>query len=108
MFSMGKKLRASGDKSEEEIKKILADERNKLFSDLRNKEDVDLKNSHQAALAKQKHMDKLKSALKIRNDFQDGAAFDIELQERKRKERLEEKERLKKEEKKARKQAKKD
>ena len=48
-------------------------------------------------------MDDLKSALKISNDFQDGAAFDIELQERKRQEKLAEKERLKKEEKKRKK-----
>ena len=45
-------------------------------------------------------MDDLKKALKIRDDFVSGAAFDIELQERKRQDKLAEKERLKKEEKK--------
>ena len=39
-------------------------------------------------MAKQKHMDKLKDALKISDSFQAGAAFDLELQERKREERL--------------------
>ena len=40
---------------------------------------MDLKDKHQAALAKLKHMDKLKSALKIRDDLEEGACFDMEL-----------------------------
>ena len=78
LFSIGKKLRADGGKSEEEIKKILADERAKMFANLENEGAVDLKNAHEAALAKQHHMEKLKSALKIRPDFEAGAAFDFE------------------------------
>ena len=42
---------------------------------------INFKNSHEAALAKQKHMEKLKSAMKIRDDFESGAAFDQELQD---------------------------
>ena len=78
LFSIGKKLRADGAKSEEEIKKVLADERAKMFANLENEGAVDLKNAHEAALAKQHHMEKLKSALKIRPDFEAGAAFDFE------------------------------
>ena len=64
---------------------------------------MDLKDKHQAALAKLKHMDKLKSALKIRDDLEEGACFDMELQERRREERLAEKDRKRKELKRARK-----
>ena len=76
---MGKKLREAGGKSEEEIQSILKEERSKLFSDLKNEGAVNLKNAHEAALAKQHHMEKLKGALKISNDFEAGAAFDFEL-----------------------------
>ena len=57
-------------------------------------------------MAKLNHMDKLKSALRIKEDNQDGACFDMELQERKREERLAEKDRKRKEQKRARKEAK--
>lgn len=40
---------------------------------------IDTKESHQAALAKQKHMEKLKDALKISEKHEFGAAFDLEL-----------------------------
>ena len=50
-----------------------------MFDDLKNSDKMDLKNAHEAALAKQHHMDKLKSAMKIGDDFESGAAFDFEL-----------------------------
>jgi hypothetical protein len=56
-------------------------------------------------LAKEKHMEKLKSALGIKENHEFGAAFDLELQENKRLERLSEKERVRKEKKKAKKEA---
>jgi hypothetical protein len=37
------------------------------------------KETHQAALAKEKHMNKLKSALRISDDYKPGEAFDMEL-----------------------------
>ena len=40
---------------------------------------MDLRNKHQAAQAKQNHMESLKKALKISKDFESGAAFDLEL-----------------------------
>ena len=49
-----------------------------MFENLKNEGAVDLKNAHEAALAKQNHMEKLKHALKIRPDFEAGAAFDFE------------------------------
>ena len=52
-------------------------------------------------------MDSLASALKIRKDkFEEGAAFDMELQERKREQKLAEKDQRRKEEKRRRKEAK--
>ena len=42
-------------------------------------------------------MKRLKEAMNIGRDYEFGAAFDLELQERKRLEKLEEKERIKKE-----------
>ena len=101
-------MRAAGEKTEEEIQAILKDERSKLFDNLKNEGAVNLKNAHEAALAKQKHMEKLKGALKISNDFESGAAFDFELQEQKRLDRLAEKDKRRKEEKQRQKQAKKE
>ena len=57
-------------------------------------------------MAKIKQMDKLKSALRIRDDLEEGACFDMELQERKREERLAEKDRKRKDQKRVRKEAK--
>ena len=51
-------------------------------------------------------MGQLKSALKISNDFKEGAAFDLELQERKREERLAKKDLERKEKKRERKETK--
>ena len=67
---------------------------------------MDLRDKHQAAMAKLQHMEKLKNALRIRDDLEEGACFDMELQERKREERLAEKDRKRKEQKRARKEAK--
>jgi len=67
---------------------------------------MDLRDQHQAAMAKLKQMDKLKSALNIRDDLEEGACFDMELQERKREVRLAEKDRKRKDQKRVRKEAK--
>jgi len=58
---------------------------------------VDLRDKHQAAQAKQSQMNQLKKALRIKDDTGDGACFDMELQERKREERLAEKDKKRKE-----------
>ena len=68
---------------------------------------INAKESHQAAYAKELHMQKLKDALRIDSRHEFGAAFDLELQEKKRLDRLAEGERVRKEKKKARKEAKK-
>ena len=81
LFTMGKKLREEGKLSEEDIKEKLRQERQRMHDDLKNEGAINFKNSHEAALAKQKHMEKLKSAMKIRDDFESGAAFDQELQD---------------------------
>ena len=52
LFSMGKKLREAGTKSEDEIHAMLKEERTKMHKDLNNEGKVDLKNQHEAALAK--------------------------------------------------------
>ena len=65
-----------------------------------------MRDKHQAAMAKQKHMDRLKDALKISDEFKAGAAFDLELQERKREERLARKDLERKERKRQRKEEK--
>ena len=52
-------------------------------------------------------MDTLKSALKISNSFKEGEAFDLELQERRREEKLAEKDQKRKEKKREKKEAKK-
>jgi hypothetical protein len=68
---------------------------------------INAKESHQAAFAKELHMQKLKDALRIDSRHEFGAAFDLELQEKKRLDRLAESERIRKEKKKAKKEAKK-
>jgi hypothetical protein len=66
---------------------------------------INAKESHQAALAKERHMQKLKDALKISDKHEFGAAFDLELQEQKRLQKLAEREKLRKEKKRAKKEA---
>ena len=56
---------------------------------------------HEQALAKENQMKKLKEAMNIGKSYEFGAAFDVELQERKRLDKLAERETLKKEEKRA-------
>jgi len=51
-------------------------------------------------------MDTLKSALHISDNFEEGAAFDLELQERKREQKLAQKDLKRKEQKRLRKEAK--
>lgn len=64
------------------------------------------KDQHLAALARQRHIEKLKDALNISKSFEGGAAFDFELQEKKRLEKIAERDQKRKEEKRARKEAK--
>ena len=67
---------------------------------------INAKESHQAALAKERHMQKLKEALRIDDSkYTFGAAFDLELQEQKRLDKLAESEKIRKERKKAKKEA---
>ena len=106
VFTFTKKLRAEKpDLPESEVEKAAAEERLRLRSALENQVKTDLRNAHQAALAKQEQMAKLKGALKITQEQELGAAFDLELQERRRLERLAEKDRRRKEEKRAKKEA---
>ena len=67
---------------------------------------INAKESHQAALAKERHMQKLKDALRIDDSkYAFGAAFDLELQEQRRLDKLAESEKIRKERKKAKKEA---
>mmetsp|Transcript_24852 Transcript_24852/g.24338 ORF Transcript_24852/g.24338 Transcript_24852/m.24338 type:complete len:139 (+) Transcript_24852:157-573(+) len=107
LFKLGKELREKGGKTEEEIEEAIKNARVHMLDKLKNAPTlIDSKESHQAALAKEKHMEKLKSALNISEKHEFGAAFDVELQETKRLERIAEKDRMKKEQKKAQKEAK--
>ena len=58
-------------------------------------------------MAKHREIEALGNALKISKDFEGGAAFDFELQERKREQKLAEKDQRRKEKKRERKEAKK-
>ena len=58
----------------------MEDARNHLLQKLQQAPTlINAKESHQAALAKEKHMEKLKSALGISEKHEFGAAFDLEL-----------------------------
>ena len=93
--------------SEEEIQASLQRAREHLQILMREAPTlINAKESHQAALAKEKHMQKLKDALRIDEKHEFGAAFDLDLQERKRLEKLAESEKIRKEKKKAKKEAK--
>ncbi len=79
-------------KSEGEIEAEIKRERSKKLEQLKAQSQVmDLKDKHQAAFAKHQEIDKLGRALNIGKDFEGGAAFDFELQERKREQKLAEK-----------------
>ena len=107
LFKLEKELRSKNTMTDDEIKEALSEAREHLLSKLRQAPTlINTKESHQAALAKEKHMEKLKSALGISDKHEFGAAFDLELQENKRLEKLAELDRIKKEKKKAKKEAK--
>ena len=80
LFKLAKELRQKEGMSEEDIENSVNTARVHLLEKLKTAPTmVNVKESHQAALAKEKHMDKLKNALGIREDFEFGAAFDLEL-----------------------------
>lgn len=58
-------------------------------------------NMHEQAQAKENQMTKLKEAMGIGKNYEFGAAFDLELQERRRLDKLAEKDMRKKDEKRA-------
>lgn len=61
---------------------------------------------HEQAQAKERQMHNLKEAMQIGKSYEFGAAFDLELQEKKRLDKLKEKERVEKEAKRAKREAK--
>ena len=66
--------------TEDEIQEILLNSRKVLTEKLKAAPTIiDAKESHQAALAKEKQMEKLKSALKVGETHEFGAAFDVDL-----------------------------
>ena len=108
LFTMAKQFRKDGSLSDEQVQARIAKERARLLDQLKSSSNsnMDLKDQHQAALVKQRQMDTLKSALRISENFEEGAAFDLELQERKREQKLAEKDLKRKEQKRLRKEAK--
>lgn len=77
---MEKELIAQGDMGDVEIAASLKKAREHMLEKMRDAPTlIDTKESHQAALAKEKHMEKLKSALRISDKHEFGAAFDLEL-----------------------------
>ena len=109
LFKLERELRASEPKmSEAEVQASLQRAREHMTAKLKEAPTlINAKESHQAALAKERHMEKLKDALKISDKHEFGAAFDLELQEQKRLARLAESERIRKEKKKAKKEVRK-
>ena len=94
--------------TEEEVQASLQRPREHLQEKLKEAPTmINAKESHQAAFAKELHMEKLRDALRIDSRHEFGAAFDLELQEKKRLDRLAESESVRKEKKKAKKEAKK-
>ena len=66
--------------TDDEIKKSLSEAREHMLEKLKQAPTlINAKESHQAALAKEKHMEKLKNALGISEKHECGAAFDLEL-----------------------------
>ena len=106
LFTLSKRLKLEG-KSEDEVSNAVAAQRQRLTADIGKTEaSVSDKDQHMAALARQKHIEKLKDALKIGKNFEGGVAFDFELQERKRMAGIAERDQKRKEEKRMRKEAK--
>jgi hypothetical protein len=92
--------------TEEEVQASLQRAREHLQQKLKEAPTmINAKESHQAAFAKELHMQKLKDALRIDSRHEFGAAFDLELQEKKRLDKLKEKERVEKEAKRAKREA---
>ena len=108
VYKLEKELRAKDGMTEEEVQASLQRAREHLQQKLKEAPTmINAKESHQAAFAKELHMQKLKNALRIDSRHEFGAAFDLELQEKKRLDRLAESERVRKDKKKAKKEAKK-
>jgi len=92
--------------NEAEIHILVNKKREDLYSNLNNlSHNSDAVNSHAKSKLKDAQMEKIKDALNIRQDYEHGTAFDVELQEEKKQKRLleikEEKRRQKNEMKKA-------
>ena len=87
-------MRAEKKLSEEEVQAAVTRARAALTDKLREAPTLlnPGESQHQAALAKEKHMIKLREALKISDGHEFGAAFDLEAQEQKRLAKLADKE----------------
>ena len=112
LYKLEKELRAPkadgtpSTMSEQDIQESLRRAREHMLEKIRDAPTmINAKESHQAALAKERHMLRLKDALRIDDKHEFGAAFDLDLQETKRLARLAESEKQRKEHKKAKKEA---
>jgi len=76
----------------DEIEKSVAIKREELYADIKSLVNFDSSNdTHSQSKLKDEQMEKIKSALNIRNDYEHGTAFDSDLQEEKKQQRLVEK-----------------
>ena len=102
LFEYAEILRAQKKLSEKEITAAINKKRMELQQNIKKNEsaDADTNETHQKSMLKDQQMEKIKSALGVKNEYVPGTAFDLEIQEQKKQERLhrikEEKKRRKK------------
>ena len=83
LYDLSLKLRESK-LSEKEIEEKINQKRKEMYKDIIRKKEfyVDNRDTHQRGQMKNEQMNKVKNALNIKDDYQLGYAFDIELQEK--------------------------
>ena len=96
LYDLSEKLKNEGKLNEKEIEEKINKKRKEMYKDIIRKKDlyVDNRDTHQRGQMKNEQINKIKNALNIKDDYQLGYAFDIELQEKEKEEREKKKKKL--------------
>ena len=96
LYDLSEKLKEEGKLNLKEIEEEINIKRNEKYDDILKKKElyINNKDTHQRGQMKNEQINKIKNALNIKDDYQLGYAFDIELQEKEKEEREKKKKKL--------------
>ena len=89
LYDLSEKLKEEGKLNLKEIEEEINKKRNEKYDDILKKKElyINNKDTHQRGQMKNEQINKIKNALKIKDDYQMGFAFDFELQKKEKKEK---------------------